>query len=286
MHTAQFELHAQIEQRHWWFVGRRRILQALVRELLPPGTPSLVVDVGCGTGANAAALAEDYRCVGIDTSPDAVQRAQQRFPQVEFLCGQAPADLGDRAAEARLWLLTDVLEHVQDDFALLSDLLAAMSPGALLLLTVPAGPELWSQHDESFGHYRRYTLPRLAAVWEGLPVRVRLLSYFNARLYPLVRLVRWRNRRAGRTSGEAGTDFALPWRPLNWALGRWFAGEARRLRRVLHGPSRMGYRRGVSLVAVLERLAGECRRRSKPHDVPRDRFDPANERLQAELTAR
>lgn len=286
MHAAQFALHAQIEQRHWWFVGRRQILRTLAHALVPPDRSSLVVDVGCGTGANAAALAAEYRCVGIDTSPDAVQRAQQRFPQVDFVCGRAPDDLGNLAAEARLFLLTDVLEHVEDDFAMLSDLLAAMSPGALLLLTVPAGPELWSQHDESFGHYRRYTLPRLATVWDGLPVRVRLLSYFNARLYPLVRLVRWRSQRRGRASGQAGTDFALPWRPMNWALGRLFAGEAARLLRVLRGRRRRGYRRGVSLVAVLERLAGACPRRRKPDDVEADGFDPAAQPPTAALAAR
>ena len=83
-----------------------------------------------------------------------------------------------------MFLLMDVLEHVPDDFAFLSELLAASSPGAHFLITVPANPSFWSAHDESNGHYRRYEPDRLGRLWSGLPVTTRLLTYFNARLYP------------------------------------------------------------------------------------------------------
>jgi SAM-dependent methyltransferase len=270
MHSAQFQLHAQIEQEHWWFVARREILRRIVQEVLPPRGEPLVVDVGCGTGANIAALVDGYRCVGIDTSAEAIELARQRFPRAEFLAGQAPGDLGPLAAEARLFLLTDVLEHVPDDFLMLSGLLAAASPQALFLITVPADMALWSPHDVSFGHYRRYTLPRLARVWEGLAVRTRLLSHYNARLYPLVRLIRALNRWRQRASGAAGTDFAQPARPLNWLLRRIFAGEQRRLVRQLRGRTRHAYARGVSLIALLERQRGAIELRERPEDVPAD----------------
>ena len=91
MHYEQFQLHADIEQRHWWFVGRRRILCRLVAEVLPPiAAKRVIVDVGCGTGGNIAALADRYRCVGIDTSAEAIELARQRFPHVRFIAGRAP----------------------------------------------------------------------------------------------------------------------------------------------------------------------------------------------------
>lgn len=279
MNSPQFQLHAQIEERHWWFVARREILGRIVREVLPASPNALVVDVGCGTGANLAALARDYRCLGIDTSAEAIELARRRFPRAEFVVGDAPADLGPLAAEARLFLLTDVLEHVPDDFLMLSELLAAASPGALFLLTVPADMALWSPHDVSFGHYRRYTLPRLARVWDGLRVRTRLLSYYNARLYRLVRLVRAINRRRDRASGAAGTDFAQPPRPLNWLLRRIFASEGRRLVRQLQGLGGRAYSRGVSLIALLEREEGEIQVRTRPSDVAADAHNPAEAEL-------
>jgi len=268
MQREQFQLHAEIEQRHWWFVGRRRILCRLIAEVLPPSPQTTVVDVGCGTGANIAALADQYHCVGIDTSAEAVELARQRFPKVQFIAGSAPRDLGELAGQARLFLLTDVLEHVGDDFAMLSELLAAASPGCYFLLTVPADESLWSEHDESFGHYRRYDRARLEQVWAGLPVKTLLTSHFNSRLLPLVRLVRAWNRRRGHAAGRAGTDFWLPNRPANALLTAIFAGEATRLVGALRGQKR-GYRAGASLVALLRREAGQIAR-SKPATLPPD----------------
>ena len=270
MQTEQFQLHADIEQRHWWFLGRRQIMRRLARAVLPPSPETTVIDVGCGTGGNIACLAEDYRCVGIDTSAEAIQRTAPRFPKVHFLQGRAPADLGPLLAQARLVLLMDVLEHVSDDFALLSELLAAAEPGTHFLLTVPADPSLWSVHDESFGHYRRYDRPRLEMVWAGLPVSTRLVSYFNARLLPMVRLVRWRNRRRGQAAGQVGTDFWLPSRPVNFLLRAILAGESRRLLQVLQGRRQQGYAAGASLVAILRREQGPIAVRQKPADLPPD----------------
>jgi len=269
MQHDQFQLHADIEQRHWWFVGRRRILCRLAAEVLPPSPQTTVVDVGCGTGGNIAALAERYQCVGIDTSEEAIELARRRFPQVRFIAGWAPRDLGEAAGQAQLFLLTDVLEHVADDYAMFSELLSAASPGSHFLLTVPADESLWSEHDESFGHYRRYDRTRLEGIWADLPVTTLLISYFNSRLLPVVRLVRAWNRRHGRAAGRAGTDFWLPNAPANSLLTTIFAGEARRLIAVLRGHTR-GYRAGASLVALLRREAGPIAIRPKPDNLPPD----------------
>jgi hypothetical protein len=163
---------------------------------------------------------------------------------------------------------------VPDDFQLLTSLLAAMQPGAYCLITVPADLRLWSPHDESFGHYRRYDRQRLRRVWAELPVDTVLCSYFNTRLYPIIRLMRSWNRRRGQTVGMAGTDFEIPSRPVNWLLQKVFAGERHRLFGLLADTDQQGYRRGVSLVAILRRGAGEIATATKPADVAADYFDP------------
>jgi SAM-dependent methyltransferase len=270
MQTEQFQLHAEIEQRHWWFVGRRQIMRRLAAAVLSPSPDATVIDVGCGTGGNIGFLADSYRAIGIDTSAEAIDRARPRFPKVHFLQGRAPEDLGPLIGQARLILLMDVLEHISDDFAFLSELLAATEPGTHLLLTVPADPTLWTEHDESFGHYRRYDRTRLEMSWAGLPVTARLLSYFNARLLPVVRLVRARNRRRGHAAGKAGTDFWLPSRPVNFLLRTILGGESRRLLRALQGRRPEGYPAGASLVAILRRDDGPIAVRCKPAGLPAD----------------
>ncbi len=273
MQSAQFQLHAEIEERHWWFVARRRILKSLIDEILPPSRATTVIDVGCGTGANLASLADDYRCVGIDTSLEAIRLARKRFPHIYFLQGFAPADLGDLIDSAQLVMLMDVLEHVPDDFRLFSQISAAVQPGTYLLVTVPADQRLWNRHDESFGHYRRYDLERLTKLWDGLPLKPLLVSHFNSRLYPLIKTVRAVNRWRGEVAGESGTDFKLPARPLNQLLENMFAGEARRLRKTLIG-RRRGYRKGVSLIALVQREPGTIPVRNKPATIAPDYFDP------------
>lgn len=252
MQSAQFQLHAAIEERHWWFVGRRAIMGRLARRVVPPSPESTVVDVGCGTGANLASLADDYDCVGIDTSQEAVEAARRRFPKVKFLVGRAPEDLGPTAEQARLFLLMDVLEHVEDDLGMFSELVESASPGSFFLVTVPADPRLWSQHDESFGHFRRYERPRLEQVWQGLPIEPLLVSHYSARVYPAVRAIRGVGRLRGKACGRVGTDFWMPPALVNRILTAAFAGEGRTLEAALDG-RRHGYAAGSSLIAVLRR---------------------------------
>jgi SAM-dependent methyltransferase len=251
----QFALHAELEETHWWFAARRRITCDIVHRLLPePG--ATVVDVGGGTGANIAALADRYEAIGIDPSEQGITYARARYPQVRFLSGSAPEDLGEIAGRADLFLLMDVLEHVPDDRRLLADLLASSKPGAHVLLTVPADMSLWSEHDVAFGHYRRYNEQLLRRVWDGLPVEVRMLSYFNARLFPAVKVVRTLNRWRGGASGRSGTDLSRPPELVNRLLCSLFAGERTVLAERLDGHRQRGYRFGVSLMAVLQRGPG------------------------------
>lgn len=255
MHREQYDLLARLEDSHWWFLGRRRILCALADELLPAGRRSVIVDVGCGAGGNLAALADRHECVGIDASEEALGHARQRFPHLTFVRAERPQDAADVIARADLVMLNDVLEHVEHDREFLSGVLELASPGAQVLITVPADMSLWGPHDVSHGHFRRYTLDELAELWRGLPVEERLVSYFNARLYPVVRAIRTLGRWRNRAWGSDDTDLRPTPAPINAALTRVFAGEARRLTRALRGQRSARYGYGVSLVAVLQVLA-------------------------------
>jgi len=273
MQTDQFQLHAEIEDRHWWFCGRRRIVRRLLAEIAAPHTGRRIVDVGCGTGANIASLADAYACHGIDPSAEGIRLARERFPAVQFTCGLAPEAFGPAERDADVMLAMDVMEHVPDDFLFASSLLGTLKPGGHLLVTVPADERLWSPHDVNFGHYRRYTRERLERVWQGLPVTPLLVSHSMARLLPVVRTVRAVNRWRGRAAGAAGTDFAMPPGWINTGLENTFAGEATQLVAAMREPRR-AYPRGVSLIAILRREAGTIEPRQRPADVAADLHDP------------
>jgi len=259
MDRSHFEVVADVDQRHWWFLGRRRILRNVVAALLPPNPNTTIVDVGCGTGANIAALADDYRCVGIDTSADAIEFARQRFPKVTFFTGIAPRDLGEEAARADAMLLMDVLEHVPNDRAVLEPLIRAAHPGALILITVPADMKLWSSHDVGLLHYRRYDPDMLQKAWAGLPVELVAMTHFCSRLYPLARLqrglgtVREKLASAPAPGSKRNWDMKVPAGPMNRLLERTFAGESSVVVETVRKRRTHGYRRGVSLMAVLKK---------------------------------
>jgi 2-polyprenyl-3-methyl-5-hydroxy-6-metoxy-1,4-benzoquinol methylase len=248
-----FDLHARVEHRHWWFVGRRTIVRRILERVVPAAGRPLIIDVACGTGATAASLADRYETLGIDNSERAVTLARQRFPAVPFIHGEVPGALGATAGRASAFLLMDVLEHIEDDVSFLGALMDVAPPGAQFVITVPADMTLWSAHDEHYGHYRRYDVPRLRHMWRKLPVDERLVSHCNTRLYPAVRAVRQLNRLRGHGIGQSGTDLSLPPAPINAMLARVFSGEAGRLAGLLDNARARPYSRGLSLIAVLQR---------------------------------
>jgi len=140
---------------------------------------------------------------------------------------------------------------------------------------VPAHLSLWSPHDESHGHYRRYDQQRFERLWADMPVSPLLVAPFNYRLYPLVKMIRTLNRWRGKASGEENTDLRIPPRGLNRVLESLFAGEQTQLQQILTGRRTGTVRNGVSLIALLRRRTGQIAPRAKPADLARDYYDPA-----------
>ncbi|NQW64058.1 MAG: class I SAM-dependent methyltransferase [Deltaproteobacteria bacterium] len=252
MQREQFELHASLESRHWWFVGRQRVLRAIVERLGAPVAGAEMFEFGCGTGGTLAAIGGGYRCAGVDPDEAGIAAAQQRFPQHSFAVWQPGEPLPEALGRAEVVLMLDVLEHIERSREALSAVITAMKPGAHLLITVPADMSIWSGHDEHFGHYRRYDAEMLRWEWSDRPVEVRLLSHFNALLHPVVSAIRRLNRLRGRSSGAAGTDLSMPPEAANGLLTRLFAGERRALVAAID-TGEPAYARGVSLVALLRK---------------------------------
>jgi SAM-dependent methyltransferase len=241
MESSEFRLHALVEDEHWWFRARREIIRDRLRRLVPPGQGKTIVEIGCGTGGNLRFLEDGYRVLGVDMSPDAVTYARERVNGEVFL-GDFREMLADRWLEIDAVLLPDLLEHVPDDRSLLTDCVKSLRPGAVVLITVPAHPFLWSRHDKVLGHLRRYTAADFRSLWKGLGVDETFVSPFNCLLFPLIALLRVIG--IGQESTES--DLKLPSPLVNRLLYRIFAGE-KTLMRLVPLPF------GVSFLAVLRK---------------------------------
>jgi SAM-dependent methyltransferase len=196
----------EIEDHHFWFRARNRLIRAVVERFAPPpGSRGWALEIGCGTGNVLRVLEQAWapgRVVGLDLWPEALLHARRRT-KAFLVCGDV--NRLPLRGEFSLVGAFDVIEHVPDDEGLLRHLWRGLVPGGLACLTVPAFPSLWSYFDDEARHCRRYREAGLRAVLEKSGFEVVHSTHFMATLVPLV----WLHRRAPAApagSGPAGEE--------------------------------------------------------------------------------
>jgi SAM-dependent methyltransferase len=234
-----------VDEHHWWYRGRRRVIRAELDRLGLPAR-ARVLDAGCGSGRTMVELA-DYgdEVSGIELNAEAAELARGRgVGEVQIgRLEELPWDDGT----FDLITCLDVIEHIPDDVAALSELRRVARSGAWLLVTVPAYQALWSRHDEANHHYRRYSRSSLRAAARSAGWRIERMSSFNSLLLGPAAAVRLAQRRLrGQNGATTDLDLGPAW--LNDVLERPLALEASWLARGRTLPA------GLSLLAVLRRM--------------------------------
>lgn len=154
----------RVEQEHWWFRARRHIIVTLLDRYISrlSNGRKRVCDLGCGTGGNLAAIADRYEVVGVDKSPQAVEYARRRLGDCVFQ-GALPNEFDLPSESFDGVLITDVLEHVEDDKGSVESALRILCPGGIVVATVPANPWLYCDMDRRLHHFRRYNKRQFAS---------------------------------------------------------------------------------------------------------------------------
>lgn len=225
MDPSLYRRMAALEDKHWWFVSRRAICEQMIDRMGLP-TSAMIFEAGCGTGGNFPMLARRGRLYAMDVDASALRFAASRG-LAQLSHGSLPDNIPFGDTRFDLVVMTDVLEHVQDEVGSLRALGARLNPGGRLLITVPALPWLWSEHDVMHHHLRRYRPDQLTAVVGAGGFKVDYLSYFNLILFPVIAVERafqrWRRPPANGTSGH--DDLRMPSRRLNTFLRCLFSSE-------------------------------------------------------------
>jgi SAM-dependent methyltransferase len=242
MDQALMKSMLDLDDHHWWYRGRRRIIRSEVDRLpLPPHAS--VLDAGCGSGRTLIELASYGEVEGIELDPGAAEVARGRgvgnvrIGRLE----QLPWD----ADTFDLITCLDVIEHTPDDRVTLTELGRVTRPGGWLLVTVPAYQGLWSQHDEDNHHFRRYSRRMLRAAAQQSGWTVRRLTSFNSLLLAPAAAVRVAQRWRTATDYKSDLELGPAW--LNSVLERPLQLEAGWLSRGHTLPA------GLSLLAVLQK---------------------------------
>ena len=243
MQHHTYSIMYEVEGKHWWFFGRRKIIEGFVEKIcheIGKRRPR-ILDVGCGTGANLQMLSQFGVAEGVDVSSEAL----------EFCRARGLAKVKQGAAEtlpyedAAFDLVTglDVVEHLDDDVAGLREMRRVLGPRGRALLFVPAFMFLWGVQDDISHHRRRYTLSELKHKLSEAGFSIERATYANMTFFLPILIGRVLMRLARiRPSSENNITIGA----LNGLLGRFLGAEGWWLKR-------MNFPFGVSIVCVARR---------------------------------
>lgn len=169
-----------VEDKHWWFVGRRAILESFLQQTtdqLRTATNELrILDVGCGTGANLEMLKQYGEAEGVDVSDDALEFCRKKGLKVhKGLAEELPFE--DESFD--LVTALDVVEHLDDDVAGLKEMHRILKKDGKTLIFVPAFMWLWGVQDDISNHRIRYTRKEIVERLEKAGFEIERATYAN-----------------------------------------------------------------------------------------------------------
>lgn len=244
MQQHTYSIMYRVEESHWWFVGRRRILSSFVERIVKAlGVEHpRILDVGCGTGANLEMLSQFGSAEGVDVSADALE-----FCRTRGLGNVRQGEAEHLPYEDQSFDLVtglDVVEHLDDDLHGLKEMQRVLRPNGRALLFVPAFMFLWGVQDDISNHRRRYTLAGLKEVVGKAGFEVERATYANITFFLPILVGRALMRLTGyRPASENNLTLGF----MNGFLGGVFGLEAPLLRH-------LNFPFGVSIVCVARRI--------------------------------
>lgn len=173
-----------IEEHHFWYRTRRHLLRTLLRDVSPrlPAAPA-ILDLGCGNGSMVSTIREYGAYVGIECAREAA--ANCRAKGVPALVGDARR-IPLRTDSMDVVTILDLLEHVDDDRAVLEECSRVLKPGGFLLVMVPAFMALWTSFDDYSFHKRRYSRGRLVRLLRDSGFVPARKGYMFSFLFPVL----------------------------------------------------------------------------------------------------
>jgi SAM-dependent methyltransferase len=241
---SSFAALAALEDRSFWFRARNTVVLTVIRRHFPDLTSFF--ELGCGTGYVLRAIRRAFPHAGLvggELAHAGLEIAQARVPDATLI--QVDGRHLPYREEFQLIGAFDMLEHVDDDLAVLAEISAALRPGGGVIVTVPQHPWLWGAADDFGEHKRRYTRTELVAKLRTSRLEVEYVTSFMMLVLPLMAASRLRRRDVDTFDPEE--ELRLPPR------------IDRTLERIL-GLERIAVKRGVSLPAGGSLLAVARRR--------------------------
>ncbi len=180
MQQHTYEIMNRVEDSHWWFVGRRAILESFLKTIVQSPKSKVqspkILDVGCGTGGNLEMLAKFGAAEGVDVSDEALEFCKSKGLRVhKGLAERLP--FADESFDVVTAL--DVVEHLDDDIAGLKEMNRVLRTGGKTLIFVPAFMWLWGVQDDVSNHRIRYTKKQIVERLQKADFEIERATYAN-----------------------------------------------------------------------------------------------------------
>lgn len=243
MNPDAYKEMANTEASHWWYVARRKIISDMLRKLnISPSAK--ILEIGCGTGGNLEMLSQYGEISAIEKDPGAIEIAKEKHNgRYTIKQGSCPDNIPYEKKYFDIICMFDVLEHIEEDKETLVNIKNFLKDDGFLVLTVPAYQWLFGHHDEFLHHKRRYTLSAISTLTKSSGYSTFYVSYFNTLLFPLVAIVRLKEKFSKQKNAAGGKT---PPVIVNKILMKIFGAEAFFLRN-------FNFPFGVSIIGVFKK---------------------------------
>lgn len=233
----------EIEDGHFWFQGRNRLIIWAIEEFFHSAASFL--EIGCGTGYVLKGIESAFpnlRLAGSEYHEEGLQYAAKRVSRAElFRLDALNIPFRERYDVIGLF---DVLEHIENDRAVLEQVYNAVRPGGGVLITVPQHRFMWSAEDEWAGHTRRYERAEIVEKVRQAGFKVRMVTSFVSLFFPAMLVSRLVSRHKRKFDSRSAFRVA---EPLNTIFDKALSLELALIRRGVRFPF------GGSLMLALEK---------------------------------
>jgi SAM-dependent methyltransferase len=180
-----FELLFKVEDKSFWFINRNKILHHLL-EKFP--VEQRFLEIGCGSAYVINHLNEKFpniKFTGSEIFLEGLRLAKSRVSnkinliQFDATTLDFNGDFGGVGA-------FDVIEHIEEDEKVLSNVYKSLKPGGRVFISVPQYMFMWSVEDDYACHKRRYTKRELVGKLEKAGFVVEFTTSYMFTLFPLM----------------------------------------------------------------------------------------------------
>lgn len=181
-----------LEFNHWWFVGKKNIVMYFISNIRNQKKKK-ILDIGCGSGLMLSELKKYGSVYGLDNSEEAIKYSKLIFDG-DIKKGALPYEIPYDDNSFDIITVLDVLEHIEKDTDALKKIYNLLDSQGKVIITVPALMSLWTNHDLSHDHKRRYILKELKSKIKTAGFKIEKISYYNSLLFIPIYIIRQINK--------------------------------------------------------------------------------------------